>query len=54
MVLKTLKKLNNTQIQRLTVLSHLTNAQKEALKQLVQQSTTVAEAQGNEQKAKQC
>ncbi|HDR0332893.1 TPA: hyperosmolarity resistance protein Ebh, partial [Staphylococcus aureus] len=32
-------------------LSHLTNAQKEALKQLVQQSTTVAEAQGNEQKA---
>lgn len=27
-------------------LSHLTNAQKEALKQLVQQSTTVAEAQG--------
>ncbi len=31
-------------------LSHLTNAQKEALKQLVQQSTTVAEAQGNEQK----
>ncbi|MBZ6511301.1 hyperosmolarity resistance protein Ebh [Staphylococcus aureus] len=28
-----------------------TNAQKEALKQLVQQSTTVAEAQGNEQKA---
>ncbi|MBR9084578.1 hyperosmolarity resistance protein Ebh [Staphylococcus aureus] len=32
-------------------LSHLTNAQKDALKQLVQQSTTVAEAQGNEQKA---
>ncbi|SCS22856.1 large surface anchored protein-like protein [Staphylococcus aureus] len=32
-------------------LSHLTNAQKEALKQLVQQSTTVAEAQGNDQKA---
>ncbi|MBR8935441.1 hyperosmolarity resistance protein Ebh, partial [Staphylococcus aureus] len=32
-------------------LSHLTNAQKEALKQLVQQSTTVAEAHGNEQKA---
>ncbi|GIC60944.1 hypothetical protein SACN15_21550 [Staphylococcus aureus] len=32
-------------------LSHLTNAQKETLKQLVQQSTTVAEAQGNEQKA---
>ncbi|MGU3127164.1 hypothetical protein ACVXZZ_14910 [Staphylococcus aureus] len=32
-------------------LSHLTNVQKEALKQLVQQSTTVAEAQGNEQKA---
>ena len=31
-------------------LSHLTNAQKDALKQLVQQSTTVAEAQGNEQK----
>ncbi|HDB1654065.1 TPA: GA module-containing protein, partial [Staphylococcus aureus] len=32
-------------------LSHLTNAQKEVLKQLVQQSTTVAEAQGNDQKA---
>ncbi len=32
-------------------LSHLTNAQKDALKPLVQQSTTVAEAQGNEQKA---
>ncbi|WP_256961710.1 DUF1542 domain-containing protein, partial [Staphylococcus argenteus] len=32
-------------------LSHLTNAQKDALKQLVNQSTTVAEAQGNEQKA---
>ncbi|MFH6264628.1 hyperosmolarity resistance protein Ebh [Staphylococcus aureus] len=32
-------------------LSHLTNVQKEALKQLVQQSTTVEEAQGNEQKA---
>lgn len=32
-------------------LSHLTNAQKDALKQLVQQSTTVAETQGNEQKA---
>ncbi|EGS81877.1 putative CRISPR-associated protein Csc2 [Staphylococcus aureus subsp. aureus 21235] len=32
-------------------LSHLTNAQKDALKQLVQQSTTVSEAQGNEQKA---
>ncbi|MDN8943630.1 hypothetical protein Q0P03_15120, partial [Staphylococcus aureus] len=33
-------------------ISHLTNAQKESLKQLVQQTTTVAEAQGNEQKAK--
>ncbi|WP_460374413.1 hypothetical protein, partial [Staphylococcus aureus] len=32
-------------------LSRLTNAQEETLKQWVQQSTTVAEAQGNEQKA---
>ncbi|SCS41706.1 extracellular matrix binding protein [Staphylococcus aureus] len=50
-----LSHLNNAQKQDLNTaidgLSHLTNAQKEALKQLVQQSTTVAEAQGNEQKA---
>ncbi|WP_460994293.1 GA module-containing protein, partial [Staphylococcus aureus] len=32
-------------------LSHLTSAQKETLRRGVRQSTTVAEAQGNEQKA---
>lgn len=37
--------------QQLNNMTHLTNAQKDALKQLVQQSTTVSEAQGNEQKA---
>ncbi len=47
MVLKTLKAKQHEAA--IDGLSHLTNAQKEALKELVVQLTTVAEAQGNEQ-----